>query len=522
MSSIPRILWADDEIDLLRPHILFLESKGYDVTRVANGSDAVERVRDERFDVVLLDEQMPGMGGLEALSEIKRIDPDVPVVMVTKSEEEHLMEEALGDKISDYLTKPVNPSQILLTCKRLLDRQRLRSERISQDYLQSFGQITATLSDNLSHQEWVDLYLKLVRFDTELEGDEAARQILEDQYAEANRVFGRFIEENYADWIASTDRPPDARRPVLSHEVIPRFVLPEMKHGRSVLFFLIDCMRYDQWMEFERLLYPLFTMEKSFHYSILPTATPYSRNAIFSGLLPREIQRHYPRIWSDSEEDEHSRNRNEEEFLADLLKRRRMDAKMRYEKLIGSADGRAFAQNIADFRQNDLNAVVVNFVDILAHSRSDSDVLKEIAPDERAYRALTRTWFEHSWLYQAFQDLARHDVSIVLTSDHGVVRSLRATKVIGDRETSTALRYKYGRNLKADERHAIFVRDPVSFGLPTGGINTNYIMAKEDYYFVYPTNYHHFQNLYRDTMQHGGASMQEMILPVITLRPRGL
>lgn len=521
MPNAPRILWADDEIDLLRPHILFLENKGYDVTSVSNGADAVEKIKTDGFDLVLLDEQMPGMGGLETLAEIKQVSPEVPIVMVTKSEEEHLMEEALGGQISDYLTKPVNPSQILLTCKRILDRPRLRSERISQDYLQSFNQITMQLMNPLSHEEWVDLYLKLVRYDIELEGDEAARQILEDQYAEANRTFGKYIEENYPDWIKHAGMPPDEDRPVLSHEVIPTFALPEMKPGRSVFFFLIDCMRYDQWLEFERLLYPLFHMEKRFHYSILPTATPYSRNAIFSGLLPRDIQKRWPRLWSDAEEDEYSRNRNEEDFLKDLLARQRKSGKMRYEKVVSTQEGRLFAQNINDYRQNDLNAIVVNFVDILAHSRSDSDVLKEIAPDDRAYRALTRTWFEHSWLYQAFQELARHDCSIVITSDHGVIRSLRATKVIGDRETSTALRYKYGRNLRCDEKHAIYVKDPVVYGLPSSSINSNYIIAKEDFYFVYPTNYHHYLNLYKDTMQHGGASMQEMILPVVTLRPKG-
>ncbi len=520
MANTPRILWADDEIDLLRPHVLFLENKGYDVTSVSNGADAVAKVREQQYDVVLLDEQMPGMDGLQALSEIKEISPEVPVVMVTKSEEEHLMEEALGGRISDYLTKPVNPSQILLTCKRLLERSRLRNERASQNYLQSFNQITSTITDSLSHSEWVDLYLRLVRFDIELEGDEGARQILEDQYVEANRAFGRFVEENYRRWIKYAYEAPSDDRPLLSHEVIPHYVLPDMEEGRPVLFFLIDCMRYDQWLEFERLLYPLFNLEKSFYYSILPTATPYSRNAIFSGLLPREIKKRFSQVWSESEEDEFSRNRNEEEFLQDLFARNRMNSRVRYEKLVGSHDGRAFAQNIMDYTQNDLSAIVVNFVDILAHSRSDSDVLKEIAPDERAYRALTRTWFEHSWLYQAFQDLARTDATIVLTTDHGVIRSLHPTKVIGDRETSTALRYKYGRSLKCDERHAIFVKDPLEFGLPADNFNTNYILAKEDYYFVYPTNYHHYVNLYRDTMQHGGASLQEMILPVVRMRPK--
>ncbi len=513
----PQILWADDEIDLLRPHILFLETKGYVVTSVTNGSDAVERVRQHPFDMVLLDEQMPGKGGLETLSEIKELVPELPVVLVTKSEEENLMEEALGGQISDYLTKPVNPSQILLTCKRILDRSRLRSEKASQEYLQSFREISMSLMNPLTHSEWVDLYLKLVQYDMSLEGDEGVRQVLEDQYREANREFGRFVEANYKEWIEGIGKPAGEARPLLSHEVIETYVLPALEASKPVFFFVIDCMRFDQWIEFERLMYPLFNIDKSYYYSILPTATPYSRNAIFSGWLPRDLERTFPSLWSEGDEDEHSRNRNEEAFLASLLESAGVGARMRYQKLVTTQHGREFAQHINDFTQNELSAIVVNFVDILAHSRSDSAVLKEIAPDEKAYRALTRTWFEHSWLYQAFQSLAQKDCTIVITSDHGAVRSLHPTKVIGDRETSTALRYKFGRNLRCDERHAIFVKSPEEYGLPGRGINTNYIIAKEDYYFVYPTNYNHYVNMYRDTMQHGGVTMEEVLLPVVTM-----
>ena len=532
MPPTPHILWADDEIDLLKPHIMFLESKGYVVASVSNGADAVAKVKSERFDVVLLDEQMPGMGGLEALTEINRVMPDLPVVMITKSEEERLMEEALGNKISDYLTKPVNPSQVLLTCKRILDRPRFQSQAMSQNYLQSFNKITSALSDRLYHDDWVDLYRELVRFDIDLEGDESVRQILDDQYKEANRIFGRFVEDHYRDWIADSDSPPGDDRPMLSHDVVAQSVLPLLPGGpgekgssksnakRPVVFFVIDCMRYDQWLMFEPLLYPLYESSTTFHSSILPTATPYSRNAIFSGMLPRDLARTYPRLWADGEEDEHSRNRDEEVFLKNQLKRMHRDVKLRYDKLVGTADGRDFQNNINELKQFDLSAVVVNFVDILAHSRSDSAVLKEIAPDERAHRALTRTWFEHSWLYQAFQDLAKDDVTVVVTTDHGAIRSLHPTRVIGDRQTSTALRYKYGRNLKCDEKHAIFVKNPADFGLPSGGVNTNYIIAKEDYYFVYPTNYNQYVNKYRDTLQHGGAALEEVILPIITMKPR--
>jgi CheY-like chemotaxis protein len=517
-----RILWVDDEIEMLRPHLLFLEEKGYAVESAANGADALDEVRAHPYEVVLLDEQMPGMDGLQTLEEIKEARPGTKVVMVTKSEEERLMEEALGERISDYLTKPVNPSQILLTVKRLLEQGRLQDEKVSQEYLQSFNEISRRLSAPMQHAEWTDLYRELVGYDLELgSGDEGARQIFDDQRQEANRAFGRFVEKNYPQWIEeSTEYLPDEERPPLSHEIVPQFVLPETERGDPVAFFIIDCMRYDQWLEFEELLRPLFEIETDWHYGLLPTATPYSRNALFSGLLPMQIQQRYPEVWASGEESEHSRNQHEDELLQDLLDRHSTGFDARYDKLITAEDGRAFADRATELSQQRLSAIVVNFVDILAHSRSDSDVLKEIAPDERAYRALTRTWFEHSWLLDTFRTLADAGVTCVVTTDHGAIRSLRDTKVIGDRETSTALRYKYGRNLKCNAEHAIFVKEPEDYGLPSQGMNTNYIIAKEDYYFVYPTNYHHYQNKYRDTIQHGGASMEEMILPVLTLRPR--
>lgn len=518
--SPPRLLWIDDEIDLLRSHVLFLEEKGYDVETVSNGADAVDLVRDTGFDVVLLDEQMPGMDGLETLTAIKETRAELPVVLVTKSEEEDLMERALGSQISDYLTKPVNPSQILLTCKRLLERSQLRQETLSQEYLQTFNEISEALRQPLSHADWTDLYRTLVRYDLELTSDENARQIFQDQFEEANRTFGNFVEDHYPNWIEQADTPPDDTRPPLSHEVIPQFVLPELG-DRPVIFFVIDCLRFDQWRTFEEVLHDHYTIDTDFYYSLLPTATPYSRNAIFSGLLPADLVDRFPGAWETEEEHEHSRNQHEEALLhANLERHNRSDLNLRYDKLITGEEGQSFAGEVTNITQHDLSAVVVNFVDILAHSRSESDVLKELAPDEEAYRALTRTWFEHSWLYESLVTLAETDCTIILTSDHGAVRSLRSSKVIGDRETSTALRYKYGRNLKCDDEEAIFVQDPETYGLPRYGLNTNYIFAKENYYFVYPTNFHHYEQLYRDTLQHGGASLQEMILPVATLTPR--
>jgi len=519
MSS-PQILWVDDEIDLLQSHVMFLEDKDYEVHTVANGADAVDLVHQQRFDVVLLDEQMPGMEGLETLDAIKDEQPDVPVVMVTKSEEEDLMEAALGNRISDYLTKPVNPSQILLTCKRLLEQSKLRQETLSQEYLQSFNRISQDLRGSLSPGEWIELYQTLVEYDLELTDDENARQIFQDQFEEADRSFGTYIEDQYPEWIADVHGSTRATRPVLSHEVVPEFVLPETDDA-PVVFFVIDCLRYDQWLELAELLRPHYTVDTDFYMSILPTATPYSRNAIFSGLLPVDLVDRFPKAWQSTEESEHSRNQYEEALLHHQLDQHHHgELSVRYDKLITTEDGQALAENASNLAQHDLSAVVVNFIDILAHSRSESDVLQELAPDEEAYRALTRTWFEHSWLYDMLRTLADTDATVVLTSDHGAIRSLRSTKVIGDRETSTALRYKYGSNLKCDEDDAIHVREPEAFGLPSYGMNTNYLLAKENFYFVYPTNFHHYENLYRDTLQHGGASMEEMILPVATLKPK--
>ncbi len=522
---MPSILWADDEIDLLKPHVLFLEAKGYNVTTVTNGADAVEHIRDARYDVVFLDEQMPGLGGLDALAEIKGLRPETPCVMITKSEEELLMEDAIGGQISDYLIKPVNPKQILLTCKRLLDGSEIRAQKSSQNYLQAFGRLSGKIGAGLAPDEWIEVYQELTRYDIELEGaEEGVRQILDDQYREANASFGKYIEAAYPGWIEASragKKPLETGRPALSHEVFSSWVFPEMDKGKPVLFFLIDCMRYDQWLTFEQSLLPLFDVQTDWHFGLLPTATPYSRNAIFSGLLPMEIAARFPQFWSSVDRDEDaSLNQHEAEFLQELFRRKHLNSRVRYEKIVSTNNGQSFAESVTDFTQVDLAAVVVNFVDILAHSRSDSAVLKEIAPDVAAYRALTKTWFEHSWLLQAFQTLAEQDVTIVITTDHGAVRSLHATKVIGDRDTSTSLRYKHGRNLKVDDADAIFVKDPETYGLPREGISENYIFAKEDFYFVYPTNYNKYLNQYRDTFQHGGVSMEEMLLPVITLRSR--
>jgi len=515
-----RILWVDDEIDLLRAHVRLLEEKGYTVEVAANGEDAIEMAREKDYDLVFLDEMMPGIGGLQTLSKMKEMAPNLPIVMVTKNEAESLMEEAIGGKISDYLTKPVNPSQVLMACKKILEAKKIAGEHVSRDYSQEFSQISLSLMNPLSHEEWYELYTKLTNWDMELDEhpELGLRQTLLDQKRECNAEFGKFVEKNYRTWI---EQGPEA--PILSTKVVEHFVIPELEKSTPVFLFIIDCLRLDQWMVMEQLLADYFSIERAYQFSILPTATPYSRNAIFSGLFPIELEQRFPEIWKPGEDDENSRNRDEHQLLDKLLERKRITLKpeSKYVKILDAEFGRQVEGNILSYMKSKLTAVVVNFVDMLAHGRSDSPLLKEIAPDEAAYRSLTRSWFQHSSLFGMLKSLAaQKDVTIILTSDHGSVRCLRGSKVIGDREASTNLRYKFGRNLRVDDRQAVFVKNPKDYMLPRASVTTTYVLAKEDYYFVYPTDYHKYLNQYRDSFQHGGISMEEMMLPVVKLTPK--
>ena len=521
METQKKILWVDDEIDLLRPHLRLLEQKGYQVDTAANGEDAIDLVKNKVYDLVFLDEMMPGLGGLQTLSDMKDISPTLPVVMVTKSEAESLMEEAIGSKITDYLVKPVNPSQILMACKKIFDSKKISGAHVSRDYIKEFQNISFTLNTSLTESDWIDLYLKLTNWDMELDAhpELGLRQTLQDQKRECNAEFGKFVERNYRKWI------DDAQRPImLSPDVMERCVLPELNDRTSVFFFVIDCLRLDQWLILEELLSEYYTFEKQYYFSILPTATPYSRNAIFSGYFPIEIEKRFPEIWSsEDDDDENSRNRYEHQLMDKLLERKRIVLKpeSKYVKILDPEFGRQFEANIISYTQSRLTAVVVNFIDMLAHGRSDSPLLKEIAPDEAAYRSLTRSWFQYSSLFGMLKTLAsQKNVKVILTTDHGSVRCMRGSKVVGDREASTNLRYKFGRNLKVDEKQAVFIKSPIDYKLPRSSVTTNYVMAKEDYYFVYPTEYHKYLNQYRDSFQHGGISLQEMILPIVKLEPK--
>ena len=521
-----RILWVDGEIDLLRPHIILLEQRGYTVSTATNGEDAIEMAQKQRFNLVFLDESMVGISGLETLAVLKDIDRSVPIVMVTKNEQESLMEEAIGRKIDDYLTKPVNPTQILAACKKFLETQRITEEKITQDFHQEYSVISRRLMDRMDWSEWLDVYLKLTERSVELDKhpDVGLEQSLRDQWKVCNAEFSKFIEHDYFDWLVDKDKRPDGA-PLLSPHVADSFLIPKLASGRPTFFIVVDCMRLDQWMVMEEFIRPLFTIQHDYYCSILPTATPYARNSIFAGLYPTEINKHYPQFTIDERgSDEHSLNKHEKEFLSLLLQRRRVKLKsdLQYIKIIDTDFGKKIESDIMRYAKHHLTAIVINAVDMIAHSRSDYPILKEIAPDESAYRSLTRSWFQHSSFYGILKALATvPDVQIVITTDHGSVRCMRPSKVIGDRETTTNLRYKIGRNVKAESRDAMIIKDPQAFKIPAGGgSNTTVIVSKEDHYFIYPTDYHHYVQKYRDSFQHGGISLEEMVLPVVTLEPR--
>ncbi len=516
------ILWVDDEIDLLRPHIILLEQRGYDVSTATNGEDALELFRGTSYNLVFLDETMVGMSGLETLSRMKDVDYSVPVVMVTKNEAETVMEEAIGRKIDDYLTKPVNPAQILAACKKFLESEKIAGEKFTQDYLQGFNEVARRMFEPLSWSEWVEIYEKLVNWSLELDRHPGIglEETLVNQWRECNAEFSKFVEDNYQSWLNQGD---EADGPVLSPQIVDNYVLDSLQEVESTFFFVIDCMRLDQWRIMEEQLRPLFNIKLDYYSSILPTSTPYARNAIFSGLFPLEIQKHYPKMWVDGSGDDHSQNKFEKELLEKLLERRRIQLRneLKYVKIIDTDFGKKIEQDILNFTRNQLSAIVVNVVDMIAHSRSDYPILREIAPDEAAYRSLTSSWFRHSSLYGMLKTLSsQKNIRIIVTTDHGAVRCMRGAKTFGDRDTSTCLRFKFGRNVKSDARYAMIIRQPEDYMLPRSSVTTNYIVAKEDYYFVYPTDYNHYLSQYRDSFQHGGISLEEMILPVAILDPK--
>jgi len=506
------ILWADDEIDLLKPHILFLKNKGYQVTPVNSGADALEKVEQQKFDLVFLDEMMPGMTGLETLQQIKQVRPTLPVVMITKSEEEHIMEEAIGSKIADYLIKPLNPNQILLSVKKILDNKRLVTERTNIGYQQDFRNLAMQYNDRIGHEEWADIYKRLIFWELELDGaqDRSMAEVFNMQKSEANATFCKFVMDHYEDWL----NDPGADKPLMSHQLMRKKVFPLVEPNSPLFFVLIDNLRYDQWKVIEPLLTDFFAVEEELpYYSILPTTTAFARNAIFSGLLPSEMEKRHPDLWVNDENDEEGLNNNEEQFLKRQIDQARLNARFSYHKILNTNQGKSLVDNVSNLMQNQLNVIVYNFVDMLSHARTDMAMIKELAPDERAYRSITRSWFLHSPLLELVRKIADKGGRLIVTTDHGMIRVQKPAKIVGYRETNTNLRYKQGKNLGFDENHLFVCRKPERFFLPRLNVSTAYVFTLEDYFFAYPNNYNYYVNYYRDTFQHGGVSLEEVIIP---------
>lgn len=521
-ATVKHVLWVDDEIDMLASHFLLLRERGYEVTGAHSGDDALEYIQKRRFDLVLLDEHMPGRDGLSTLVEIKKLDPNLPVVMVTKSEEEHLMDEALGKKIDDYLTKPVNPSQVISVVKKHLERRKIQSEHLARQYVEDFRRLQETTTAERDWRHWLQVHQTMSRWDVEL--DRFANLGLDDTHREhkreLNAEFGRWVERQYPTWLvdlSASDRPP------LSIDIVPRHVAPHLKEGRKLYFFVIDCMRLDHWLGIEPELAEYFQIEREYYYSILPSATPFSRNAIFSGLFADEIQRLYPELWQIGDKDEFSRNRLERQLLDQQLARLgvRLPGEAKYVKVLDMNEGENLARKFSSYKSAPLLSVVYNFIDHLSHGRSEDEILHELAADEAAFRGLMKTWFVNSSWLKVLRKIARDPAAVVVvTTDHGSIMGTRGTVAHGRRDTSSNLRYKYGDNLNADPKEAVLVTDPKLWRLPRFTPSTTYLLAKEDFFFVYPTNFNEYQRKFANTFQHGGISLPEMVLPVATLTPK--
>jgi CheY-like chemotaxis protein len=512
-----KILWADDEIDLLKPQLLFLKNKGYDVLTVSNGHDALDLIEaDNEIDVVFLDESMPGLTGLETLGRIKEFNSQVPVVMITKNEAEHVMEEAIGSQIADYLIKPVNPNQILLTLKKIIDNKRLVREKTTSAYQQEFRQISMEINSGPNYEEWVDIYKKIISWELKLDQSQTTQmmEIIAMQKAEANTEFSKYINKNYGSWVGKKQE----QGPVLSDALLRTHVFPHVDDQKTTLMLLLDNFRFDQWKVIEPIIAEYYKVEdESFFYSILPTSTQYSRNAIFAGMTPLEISKRFPQWWINDFEDG-GKNQFEGELLGENIKRTfRKPVKHDYLKVTNLNAAKNMQDNITNYLNNDLSVIVYNFIDMISHARTEMDVLKELAGDETAYRSLTKSWFLHSPIWAALQRLSESNIRLIITTDHGTIRVKTPSRVVGDRETTTNLRYKLGRNLQFDPKDVLEFRNPEEAGLPRPNVSSTYIFAKEDNFFLYPNNYNYYHNYYRDTFQHGGISLEEMICPVIRL-----
>ena len=499
-------------MELLKAHLLFLEKKGYEVVTVTNGTDAIEECRKGGFDLVLLDEMMPGLSGLETLQRIKELAPQLPVVMVTKSEEEDIMNQAIGQQIADYLIKPVNPNQILLTLKKNIHRREIVTEAVQSGYQQQFQQLSMQIMDCRTWDEWADIYKRLVRWELELSAtDSQMTEMLQMQKEEANRGFAKYVKQHYMDWVQGKEHP------IMSNEIFKTQIFPLLNAGEKVFLVVLDNFRYDQWKMLERELSDQFEIDESLYCSILPTATQYARNAIFSGLMPEQIAQMFPELWVDEDEEE-GKNLNEEPLIQTQLERYRRKNTFSYHKINTSSEADRLLQQLKTLEKNDLNVVVFNFIDMLSHARTESKMVRELANNESAYRSITLSWFRHSVIADLFRELAQTDYRVIITTDHGSIRANNPVKIVGDRNTNTNLRYKLGKSLSCDSKETFVIKEPRKAQLPAPNLSTSYVFATGDDFFAYPNNYNYYVSYYRNTFQHGGISMEEMIIPIITLK----
>ena len=509
-------MWVDDEIEMLRAHIIFLEKKGYDVTTVNNGNDAIEECRKRNFDLVLLDEMMPGITGLETLQQIKDISPSTPIVMVTKSEEENIMDQAIGQKIADYLIKPVNPSQILLALKKNIHKKQIVTEVTQTGYRKEFQDIAMRIMDCSTLDDWKDIYRRLVRWELELSSaDSDMTEMLQMQKEEANNSFAKFVRKNYLSWVA----PGTAQRPLMSPDIFKKCVFPAVNNGEKVFLIVIDNFRYDQWRTLAQDIGEMFNVDEDMYMSILPTATQYARNAIFSGLMPEQIESMFPDLWVDEDEEE-GKNINEEPLVRTQIERYRRHDSFSYHKINDSAAAERLVERLGELTKNDINVVVLNFIDMLSHARTESKMVRELANNESAYRSITLSWFRHSVVGELLKALAQIDCTVILTTDHGSIRASKPIKIIGDRNTNTNLRYKLGKNLNCQSKEVFVVKNPHEAQLPAPNLSTSYVFATGNSFLAYPNNYNYYVSYYKDTFQHGGISMEEMLIPLVTLKKR--
>ena len=517
------LLWADDEMELLRAHLMFLEKKGYEVVTVTNGTDAIEECRKRTFDLVMLDEMMPGLSGLETLQRIKEITPQVPVVMVTKSEEEDIMNQAIGQQIADYLIKPVNPNQILLTLKKNIHRKEIVAEVTQSGYQQNFMDISQQIANCRDYRDWIEVYRRLVHWELELSSTETnMTDILRMQKEEANNGFSKYVKSNYLDWVRLDQKGLMVgldQRPLMSPDIFKNNIFPLLDKGEKVFLVVIDNFRYDQWRTIAHEISDIFDINEDLYFSILPTATQYARNAIFSGLMPTRIASMFPELWVDEDEEE-GKNLNEGPLIQTQLERYRRKNTFSYHKVNDSQAAEHFMSQLPQLKKNDLNVVVLNFIDMLSHARTESKMVRELANNESAYRSITLSWFRHSVVAELFKALANTDYKVVVTTDHGSIRATKPIKIIGDRNTNTNLRYKLGKNLSYNPKEVFIIKDPRQAQLPSPNLSTTYVFATGEDFFAYPNNYNYYVSYYRDTFQHGGISMEEMIIPLITLTGR--